>query len=78
MGPAIAKGLVMGVIAGVPVPVIPGTAAGGIFLAWAGLHQWVQLPFSRDRWREAAMSTKSLAPKSEDDLPGINLERKET
>ena len=48
-GPAIAKGLVMGVIAGVPVPVIPGTAAGGIFLAWAGLHQWIQLPFSGDR-----------------------------
>ena len=42
-GPAIAKGLVMGVIAGVPFSVT-GTAAGGLFLAWAGLHEWVRLP----------------------------------
>ncbi|HUH95871.1 MAG TPA: hypothetical protein VLZ89_00840 [Anaerolineales bacterium] len=43
-GPAIAKGLVMGVIAGVPFQVT-GTAAGGILLAWAGLHEWIKLPF---------------------------------
>ena len=42
-GPSVAKGLVMGVIAGVPFSV-SGTAAGGLLLAWAGLHQWVQLP----------------------------------
>ncbi|MGA7192295.1 MAG: hypothetical protein WBW94_01600 [Anaerolineales bacterium] len=46
-GPAIAKGLVMGVVAGVPFSVT-GTATGGMFLAWAGLHQWVQLPSSRN------------------------------
>ena len=45
-GPAIAKGLVMGVVAGVPYSVT-GTAAGGLFLAWAGLHQWVRLPSSK-------------------------------
>ena len=44
-GPSIAKGLVMGIIAGVPFSV-SGTAAGGLLLAWAGLHQWVQLPSS--------------------------------
>ena len=42
-GPSIAKGLVMGVIAGVPFQV-SGTAAGGILLAWAGAHQWINLP----------------------------------
>jgi hypothetical protein len=46
-GPAIAKGLVMGIVAGVPFSVT-GTATGGMFLAWAGLHQWVQLPSSRN------------------------------
>ena len=44
-GASIAKGLVMGIIAGVPFSV-SGTAAGGLLLAWAGLHQWVQLPAS--------------------------------
>jgi hypothetical protein len=42
-GPAVAKGLVMGVIAGVPFQVT-GTAAGGILLAWAGMHKWITLP----------------------------------
>src|SRR5271157_937731 len=46
-GPAVAKGLVMGIVAGVPFSVT-GTATGGMFLAWAGLHQWVQLPSSRN------------------------------
>ncbi len=41
-GSAIAKGLVMGVIAGVPFQV-SGTAAGGVLLAWAGLHRWTEL-----------------------------------
>ena len=44
-GPSIAKGLVMGVIAGVPYQV-SGTAAGGLFLAWAGMHEWIKLPSS--------------------------------
>jgi hypothetical protein len=42
-GEAVAKGLVMGIVAGVPVSVT-GTAVGGILLAWAGLHEWVKLP----------------------------------
>ena len=42
-GPAVAKGLVMGIIAGVPFPVT-GTAVGVPLLAWAGLHEWVRLP----------------------------------
>ncbi|HUI89727.1 MAG TPA: hypothetical protein VLX61_13500 [Anaerolineales bacterium] len=46
-GPAIAKGLVMGVIAGVPFQVT-GTAAGGILLAWAGMHEWIRLPSSKN------------------------------
>ena len=42
-GESIAKGMVMGVIAGVPISVT-GTAVGGILLGWAGLHEWVRLP----------------------------------
>jgi hypothetical protein len=42
-GPAMAKGLVMGIFAGVPYP-IAGTAIGAPLLIWAGLHQWVRLP----------------------------------
>ena len=32
-------------IAGVPYQVT-GTAAGGLFLAWAGMHEWIKLPSS--------------------------------
>ena len=46
-GPAVAKGLVMGIVAGVPFSVT-GTATGGMFLAWACLHQWVQLTSSKN------------------------------
>jgi hypothetical protein len=42
-GPSIAKGLVMGILAGVPFQVT-GTAVGIPLLAWAGLHEWVKLP----------------------------------
>jgi len=42
-GAAVAKGLVMGIIAGVPFQVT-GTAVGLPLLAWAGLHEWVKLP----------------------------------
>jgi hypothetical protein len=44
-GPAVAKGLVMGIFAGVPYP-IAGTAIGAPLLIWAGLHEWVKLPIS--------------------------------
>ena len=46
-GASIAKGLVMGIIAGVPYSVT-GTGVGALLLGWAGLHQWVQLPSSRN------------------------------
>lgn len=42
-GAAIAKGMVMGILAGVPYPVV-GTAIGVPLLAWAGAHQWLKLP----------------------------------
>jgi hypothetical protein len=45
-GESIAKGVVMGIIAGVPVSVT-GTAVGGVLLAWAGLHEWIRLPASQ-------------------------------
>jgi hypothetical protein len=44
-GPALAKGLVMGIFAGVPYP-IAGTAIGAPLLIWAGVHQWVKIPVS--------------------------------
>ncbi len=47
-GAAIAKGLVMGIIAGVPFPVV-GTAIGAPLLIWAGIHQWIKLPGSGNR-----------------------------
>jgi hypothetical protein len=42
-GESLAKGLVMGIIAGVPFQVT-GTAIGVILLGWAGLNQWIKLP----------------------------------
>lgn len=47
-GASIAKGLVMGIIAGVPFQVT-GTAVGIPLLAWAGLHEWVKLPGAKDK-----------------------------
>jgi hypothetical protein len=41
-GTSIAKGLVMGVLAGVPYQVA-GTAVGIPLLGWAGLHEWIKL-----------------------------------
>jgi hypothetical protein len=45
-GASIAKGLVMGIVAGVPFQVT-GTAVGIPLLAWAGLHEWVRTPASQ-------------------------------
>jgi hypothetical protein len=42
-GPSVAKGVAMGVVAGVPFQVA-GTAIGVPLLAWAGLHEWVKRP----------------------------------
>jgi hypothetical protein len=46
-GKAAAKGLAMGIVAGVPFSV-SGTALGVPLLAWAGLHEWVKLPPRQD------------------------------
>lgn len=40
---ALTKGLVMGIVAGVPYAV-GGTVVGGPLLIWAGLHQFLRLP----------------------------------
>jgi hypothetical protein len=42
-GVSVAKGLVMGIIAGVPFQVT-GTAVGAILLGWAGASQWIKFP----------------------------------
>ncbi len=47
-GKAVAKGLAMGIIAGVPFPVT-GTALGVPLLAWAGLHEWIKFPPKQPR-----------------------------
>lgn len=46
-GSSIAKGLVMGVLAGVPYQVA-GTAVGIPLLGWAGLHEWIKLKPPKD------------------------------
>ena len=58
-GASIAKGLVMGIIAGVPFQVT-GTAVGIPLLAWAGLHEWVRLPASK--------ATPGQVPPSDDEI----------
>jgi hypothetical protein len=50
-GAAVAKGLVMGVLAGVPYQVT-GTAVGVPLLAWAGASKWIRLPPLRERTGE--------------------------
>jgi len=52
-GASVAKGLVMGILAGVPFQVT-GTAVGIPLLAWAGLHEWVKLP--PPKGKQAALS----------------------
>jgi hypothetical protein len=47
-GASVAKGLVMGIFAGVPFQVT-GTAVGIPLLAWAGLHELVKLPTTRGK-----------------------------
>jgi hypothetical protein len=56
-GASAAKGLVMGIFAGVPFQVT-GTAIGIPLLAWAGLHEWVKLPASQGK-------TEQLPPADE-------------
>jgi hypothetical protein len=47
-GVSVAKGMVMGIIAGVPFQVT-GTAVGAILLGWAGASQWIKLPASKGK-----------------------------
>ena len=47
-GASVAKGLVMGIIAGVPFQV-SGTAVGAILLGWAGASQWIKIPAPKDK-----------------------------
>ncbi len=54
-GVSVAKGLVMGIIAGVPFQV-SGTAVGAILLGWAGASQWIKLPASKDRQEQLPTS----------------------
>lgn len=46
-GVSVAKGMVMGIVAGVPFPVT-GTAIGVPLLAWSGLHEWIKAPMSKE------------------------------
>jgi hypothetical protein len=54
-GPALAKGLVMGIIAGVPFQVT-GTAVGAILLGWAGASQWIKLPGPKSKPEDLSTS----------------------
>ena len=47
-GASLAKGLVMGIVAGVPYPVA-GTVVGAPLLVWAGVHAWIRLPEPGDQ-----------------------------
>jgi len=57
-GASVAKGLVMGVLAGVPYQVT-GTAIGVPLLAWAGAHQWIKLPPLKDSIQSSVVSGES-------------------
>ncbi len=69
-GEAFAKGLVMGIVAGVPIS-ITGTAVGGILLAWSGLHQWIKLPALEDK------PVPSAPPEEETDDEIVDAEVKD-
>jgi hypothetical protein len=47
-GESMAKGLVMGIIAGVPFSVT-GSAVGAVLLGWAGASQWIKLPVQQEK-----------------------------
>jgi hypothetical protein len=53
-GPSLAKGLVLGIIAGVPFQVA-GTAVGAILLGWAGASQWIKLPSPKSKPEKPAV-----------------------
>ena len=47
-GASVAKGLVMGIVAGVPFQVT-GTAVGALLLGWAGASQWIKIPATKGK-----------------------------
>ena len=47
-GASFAKGMAMGIIAGVPFQVV-GTVVGVPLLAWAGLHEWLKISPAKRR-----------------------------
>lgn len=47
-GSALSKGLVMGILAGVPYPIM-GTAIAAPLLIWAGVHRMINPPSSGDQ-----------------------------
>ena len=58
-GESVAKGLVMGIIAGVPFSVT-GTATGGVLLAWAGLHEWLKFPMMQDQSQQLSSADDEI------------------
>jgi hypothetical protein len=61
-GASVAKGLVMGVLAGVPFQVT-GTAVGALLLGWAGANKWVKLPSHDDGDRLSDSEIVDVDPK---------------
>jgi hypothetical protein len=64
-GPSVAKGLVMGIFAGVPFQVT-GTAVGIPLLAWAGLHELIKLPLPKSQPQHLAPSDEIVDAEVED------------
>jgi hypothetical protein len=58
-GESVAKGLVMGIIAGVPFSVT-GTAVGAILLGWAGASQWIKLPAKKENQEQSPASDNEI------------------
>ena len=66
-GPSVAKGFVMGIVAGVPYAVA-GTVVGVPLLVWAGVSQWIKLPGRGNaQIVDAAFSGQPTLEKKEDE-----------
>jgi hypothetical protein len=69
-GPAVAKGLVMGIFAGVPFQVT-GTAVGVPLLAWAGLHEWLKFPINKDQHQQLPSSDNEIVDAEVKDIKEV-------
>jgi hypothetical protein len=69
-GPAVAKGLVMGIFAGVPFQVT-GTAVGVPLLAWAGLHEWLKFPITKDQHQQLPSSDNEIVDAEVKDIKEV-------